>query len=66
MQSTLDNMDVDVEGPEGTVAETQAGTVTQQAYEDEMERLLEENEDLKVWWIVENCISMVVYESKLR
>lgn len=48
MQSTLDNMDVDVEGPEGTVAETQAETVTQQAYEDEMERLLEENEDLKV------------------
>lgn len=37
-----------MEGPERAAAETQAGTVTQQAYEDEMERLLEENEDLKV------------------
>lgn len=33
---------------ERAVAETQARTVTQQAIEDEMERLLEENEDLKV------------------
>lgn len=48
MQSTLDEMDVNVEGPERAGAESQAGTVTQQAYEDEMERLLEENEDLKV------------------
>lgn len=62
MQSTLDNMDLDVEVPERAGAETQSGTVTQQAHEDEMERLLEENEDLKVWWIVENCIAMVVYE----
>lgn len=51
MQSTLDNMNVeetDVDEPGRAVAETQAGTVTQQALEDEMERLLEENEDLKV------------------
>lgn len=48
MQSSLDNMDADAEGPERAGAESQAGTVTQQAYEDEMERLLEENEDLKV------------------
>lgn len=48
MQSTLDNMDLDVEVPERAGAETQSGTVTQQAHEDEMERLLEENEDLKV------------------
>lgn len=41
-------MDVDVEGPGRAAAETRAGAVTQQAYEDEMERLLEENEDLKV------------------
>lgn len=52
MHSTLDNMeadaDADVGGPGRAAAEPQAGTVTQQAYEDEMERLLEENEDLKV------------------
>lgn len=51
MQSALDNMDVEetgVEEPDRAGAQTQAGTVTQQALEDEMERLLEENEDLKV------------------
>lgn len=40
--------EADVGGPEPRVAE--AGTVTQQdkALEEEMERLLDENEDLKV------------------
>lgn len=42
--------EADVGGPEPGVAETEAGTVTQQdkALEEEMERLLDENEDLKV------------------
>ena len=37
--------------PEPAAEATEAGSVTQQdqAFEDEMERLLEENEDLKVW-----------------
>lgn len=36
--------------PEPAAEPTEAGTVTQQdqAFEDEMERLLEENDDLKV------------------
>lgn len=58
MQSRLDSMNVeeaDVEEEGRAVAEPQTGTVTQQALDgememDEMERLLEENEDLKVWW----------------
>lgn len=53
MQSTAEKMsteEADVGGPEPSGAETEAGTVTQQdqALEEEMERLLDENEDLKV------------------
>lgn len=43
--------EADVEEEGRAVAEPQTGTVTQQALDeemDEMERLLEENEDLKV------------------
>lgn len=53
MQSKADNMGAEeaaVREPEPAADATEAGTVTQQdqALEDEIERLLEENEDLKV------------------
>ncbi|XP_078029858.1 microtubule cross-linking factor 3-like isoform X1 [Epinephelus lanceolatus] len=52
MQNTADNMETQEAAlgePEPAAEATEAGSVTQhdQAYEDEMERLLEENEDLK-------------------
>lgn len=53
MLSKADNMGAEeaaVGEPEPAAEATKAGSVTQQdqAFEDEMERLLEENEDLKV------------------
>lgn len=53
MQSEADNAGAEeaaVGEPEPAAEATKAGSVTQQdqAFDDEMERLLEENEDLKV------------------
>lgn len=57
MQTKTDNMGAEEAAlgePEPAAEATEAGSVTQQeqAFEDEMERLLEENEDLKVCIVV--------------